>query len=81
MEDGHLIPDDEVWYVADAIPNGSVAAILLLEHLWAIPLRDAISVPAASRSPTSGSTPATWSQSVPLRQQTRTSHNSGGCRR
>jgi uncharacterized membrane protein len=42
MEDGHLIPDDEVWYVADAIPNGTVAAILLLEHLWAIPLRDAI---------------------------------------
>jgi uncharacterized membrane protein len=42
MEDGHLIPDDEVWYVADTIPNGSVAAILVLEHLWAIPLRDAI---------------------------------------
>jgi len=42
MEDGHLIPDAEVWYVADAIPNGSVAAILVLEHLWAIPLRDAI---------------------------------------
>ena len=42
MEDGHLIPEEEVWYVADTIPNGSVAAILLLEHLWAIPLRDAI---------------------------------------
>jgi uncharacterized membrane protein len=42
MEDGHLIPDEEVWYVADTIPNGSVAAILVLEHLWAIPLRDAI---------------------------------------
>ena len=42
MEDGHLIPEEEVWYVADAIPNGSAAAILLLEHLWAIPLRDAI---------------------------------------
>ena len=41
-EDGHLIPEEEVWYVADAIPNGSVAAIILLEHLWAIPLRDAI---------------------------------------
>ena len=22
MEDGHLIPDEEVWYVADTIPNG-----------------------------------------------------------
>ncbi len=42
MEDGHLIPDEEVWYVADTIPNGTVAAILVLEHLWAIPLRDAI---------------------------------------
>jgi uncharacterized membrane protein len=41
-EDGHLIPDDEVWYVADAIPNGSAAAIILIEHLWAIPLRAAI---------------------------------------
>lgn len=41
-EDGHLIPDDEIWYVADSIPNGSAAAILLLEHLWAIPLREAI---------------------------------------
>jgi uncharacterized membrane protein len=42
MADGHLIPEEEVWYVADAIPNGSTAAIILLEHLWAIPFRDAI---------------------------------------
>jgi uncharacterized membrane protein len=42
MEDGHLIPDEEVWYVADTIPNGSAAAVILIEHLWAIPLRDAI---------------------------------------
>ena len=42
MADGHLIPEENVWYVADAIPNGSTAAIVLLEHLWAIPLRDAI---------------------------------------
>ena len=40
--DGHLIPDEEAWFVADTIPNGSVAAILLLEHVWAIPFRDAI---------------------------------------
>ncbi len=39
---GHLIPEEDTWYVADAIPNGSAAAIILLEHLWAIPLRDAI---------------------------------------
>jgi uncharacterized membrane protein len=42
MEDGHLIPDEEVWYVADAIPAGSAAAIILIEHLWAVPLRDTI---------------------------------------
>lgn len=42
MADGHLIPEDDAWYVADAIPNGSAAAIILLEHLWAIPLRNAI---------------------------------------
>jgi uncharacterized membrane protein len=40
--DGHLIPEEDAWYVADTIPNGSAAAIILLEHLWAIPLRDAI---------------------------------------
>ena len=42
MADGHLLPEEDAWYVADAIPNGSAAAIILLEHLWAIPLRDAI---------------------------------------
>jgi Family of unknown function (DUF6325) len=34
--------DEDVWYLADAIPPGTVAAIALLEHRWAIPLRDAI---------------------------------------
>jgi uncharacterized membrane protein len=42
MADGHLIPEEDAWYVADAIPNGSAAAIILLEHLWAIPLRNSI---------------------------------------
>ena len=42
MADGHLIPEEDAWYVVDAIPNGSAAAIILLEHVWAIPLRDAI---------------------------------------
>ena len=32
----------DVWYVADAIPAGSIAAIALIEHRWAIPLRDAV---------------------------------------
>src|SRR5206468_9399473 len=42
LEDGHVIGDEEVWYVADAIPTGTATAIALLEHRWAIPLRDAI---------------------------------------
>jgi uncharacterized membrane protein len=42
MEDGQVFDDDEVWYAADAIPNGTAAGIALIEHRWAIPLRDAI---------------------------------------
>jgi uncharacterized membrane protein len=41
LEDGHIF-DEEVWYVDDAIPNGTAAAIALLEHRWAIPLREGI---------------------------------------
>jgi len=41
-EDGHLIDEDDVWFVADTIPEGSAAAIALIEHRWAIPLRDSI---------------------------------------
>jgi hypothetical protein len=42
MADGHLVSDEETWYVADTIPNGSAAAIILIEHLRAILLREAI---------------------------------------
>jgi len=38
---GHVL-DDEVWYVDDAIPHGSAAVVALLEHRWAIPLRDSV---------------------------------------
>lgn len=41
LEDGHVF-DEEVWYVDDAIPNGSAAAVALLEHRWAIPLREGV---------------------------------------
>jgi uncharacterized membrane protein len=40
--DGHLIPDSEMYDVADSIPPGSAAALALIEHRWAAPLRDAI---------------------------------------
>ena len=33
---------EEVWFVADAIPPGTTAAVAILEHRWAIPLRDSI---------------------------------------
>jgi uncharacterized membrane protein len=41
-EDGHVIGDDEMFDIADSIPNGSAAAIALIEHRWAIPLKEAI---------------------------------------
>ena len=40
--DGHVFDDDAVWYLGDAIPEGTAAAVALLEHRWAIPLRDKI---------------------------------------
>ena len=42
-EDGiHVFSDEEAWDVLEDIPNDSAAALLLLEHHWAVPLRDAI---------------------------------------
>lgn len=41
-EEGATLLGDDVWYVADAIPPGTVAAVAIIEHRWAIPLRDAI---------------------------------------
>ena len=34
--------DEEEWDVLEEIPPGSAAALILLEHQWAVPLRDAI---------------------------------------
>jgi len=42
LEEGHAYSEEEVWYLADAIPPGSSAGIALIEHRWAIPLREAI---------------------------------------
>jgi uncharacterized membrane protein len=40
---GIEVLDDEVeWDVIEEIPNGSAAALILLEHHWAVPLRDAV---------------------------------------
>jgi uncharacterized membrane protein len=37
-----VFSEDDAWDVLDDIPNDSAAALILLEHQWAIPLRDAI---------------------------------------
>ena len=41
-EPGSALDSEDVWFLADAIPPGTSAGIALLEHRWAIPLRDAI---------------------------------------
>jgi hypothetical protein len=38
--DGGLREDVGGWFLADAVPPGTTAAIALVEHRWAIPLRD-----------------------------------------
>jgi len=37
-----LLSDEDVDTVADQLPVGSAAAVLVFEHTWVIPLRDAI---------------------------------------
>jgi hypothetical protein len=37
-----VVQDADVWYAADAIEPGNAAGIMVLEHRWSIPLRDAI---------------------------------------
>jgi uncharacterized membrane protein len=38
----NVFSDEQAWDVLEDIPNDSAAALLLLEHHWAVPLRDAI---------------------------------------
>jgi len=38
----HVFAGAEEWDVLEDIPNESAAALVLLEHHWAVPLRDAI---------------------------------------
>jgi uncharacterized membrane protein len=38
----HVFSEQEAWDVLEDIPNDSAAALILLEHHWAVPLRDAI---------------------------------------
>jgi uncharacterized membrane protein len=41
-EGAQVFSEDAAWDVLEDIPNDSAAALLLLEHHWAVPLRDAI---------------------------------------
>ncbi len=38
----HVFSDEDAWDVIEDIPNDSAAALLLIEHHWAVPLRNAI---------------------------------------
>ncbi len=38
----HVFTDEEGWDILEDIPNDSAAALILIEHHWAVPLRDAI---------------------------------------
>ena len=40
--EGGILGEEEMWSIADSIPLGTTAAVALIEHRWAIPLRDAI---------------------------------------
>jgi uncharacterized membrane protein len=43
LEDGvDVFPDPDEWDVLAEIPPNTAAALILLEHHWAVPLRDAI---------------------------------------
>jgi hypothetical protein len=42
LADGHLFDQDDIFRVTQALPNNMSAALVLLEHLWAKPLLDAV---------------------------------------
>ena len=38
----NVFSDEDAWDIIEEIPNDSAAALLLIEHHWAVPLRDAV---------------------------------------
>jgi uncharacterized membrane protein len=44
-----VFSDEDAWDVLEDIPNGSAAALLLLEHTWAVPLRNAVAAAGGYR--------------------------------
>ena len=48
-EGASLLPDPDEWDVIDDIPNDSAAALILVEHHWAVGLRNAIARAGGTR--------------------------------
>ena len=48
-ESVHAFDSEEEWDVVAEMPNGSVALLLLFEHRWAVPLREAMTRAGAVR--------------------------------
>lgn len=44
-----VFSEDELWDVVGELPNDSAALLILFEHCWAVPLRDAMSGAGAVR--------------------------------
>jgi uncharacterized membrane protein len=44
-----VFSDEKAWDVIEEIPNDSAAALILLEHHWAVPLRDAVAAAGGFR--------------------------------
>jgi uncharacterized membrane protein len=42
MADGHLFDEDDAFRLTETLDNGSSIALILLEHLWTLPLLDAV---------------------------------------
>ncbi len=42
LDFGHALEEQDEWDVIDDIPTDSAAALVLLEHRWAVPLCDAV---------------------------------------
>ena len=42
LADGHLFDEDDVFRVTQSLPKNMSAVLVLLEHLWAKPLLDAV---------------------------------------
>ena len=62
-EEGINVFGGDEWDVIEDIPNDSAAALILLEHHWAVPLRDAIARANGFRISDGSSARSTWSGS------------------